>query len=61
MIDCPYCHGEGVVTIEWGIGSHVTPSGQRFYVRPTAGQPVWTEESCPECKGTGEVEDDEAE
>lgn len=59
MKPCPYCQGEGHVTMQWGAGYHVTPSGQKIYVSSGASQPVWTEETCPECKGAGEVEEED--
>lgn len=58
---CAYCDGEGVVTMEWGVGPHTTPSGKKVNVSRFALEPVWTKESCPECKGEGEIEVEEEE
>lgn len=61
MQPCKYCDGEGKVTMEWGVGWHTTPSGKKVTVSPIATEPAWTEESCPECKGEGEIEVEEEE
>lgn len=55
MTDCPYCHGDGWIDMQWGVGYNVTPSGRKVFVSSAATQPVWTREACPECGGTGEA------